>query len=1124
MKTCTNCHRENREQARYCRFCGEELREIQGKVTVSPHQTPASCDCLDELVGLETPKNQIRELATTVKSIVGQRGKAVLNSINMNILITGPSGSGKSRLVFTASDYLRDEGIFGEDEQDTFTALTIDDLNLGEKPIKAITLDDAHKLLPPDENDELTGTPLEYIFENARLRLLSGDDRLVIIMSGSQEFQNYVDKRPELKNLFALNICLPEYSPTEVAQICEAILRDTYGLSLADEAREKLCRVFNYERRNSDKFGNAHLAASKANELMLRASMRSKGKIPTTVTADDVTGREYIPKTLEEVMQEFDKYVGVDEIKNTMVEIVNSIKSFQKLHPDKTYELKDHYLFLGNPGTGKTTMARVFADALSAMGILPSGQLVEVAPKDLKGQYMGHTGPKVDAVFDRAMGGVLFIDEAYDMWGGENDTFGNEAVTALIKNVEDRRGKLIVILAGYPREMGVFATANPGISSRFNTTINFRDYNGAELTEIARRMIKAQGYTLDQSAEKAIDKFFEKMYISRKKDFANAREVRNAVDKAIKTQNTRIQQAMNAPGFDASTEFVLTMADFTGENENPPMSVDEVIATLDDLIGMEEIKKEIRKLANVAMVNRLRMERGLGAAALQPVNIILTGNPGTGKTTIAKRLGQVLHAAGVLATDKVVEREAKTILSSYVNASGQNMDKAVDEAMGGVLFIDEAYNLIPLNTPGTKDKDGVAAVEALMTRMSNDAGKFVTVMAGYKTEMEEFVANANPGLARRFTYRIHIDDYSVDNLVDIFKLNARKEGIRLTPEAEGLLRTKVEEMVTMKDKNFGNAGEMVKLFNAAKERQSTRLCELPPEELTDEQLYTLEAADIPYDPPKKIDLNECMRELDELVGLPAVKKAVRELADTLAIERRRAAADGGKANVNLDHYLFLGNPGTGKTTVARIMGNIFYSLGLLPSNKVVEVTPKDLIAPYVGQTGPKTEQMINRAVGGIFFIDEAYGLNDGAGGFGKDAMPVLLTKLLDYKGKMVSIAAGYPKEMQQWISTNSGLESRFTRKIHFEDYTAEELAEIFRRIVKQHRLRMDEYADEEMQHYFSILVYNKGRNFANAREARNYFDRVKLNQGRRLRKLMDLPGFKEEELYVLRQEDMEINE
>ena len=168
--------------------------------------------------------------------------------------------------------------------------------------------------------------------------------------------------------------------------------------------------------------------------------------------------------------------------------------------------------------------------------------------------------------------------------------------------------------------------------------------------------------------------------------------------------------------------------------------------------------------------------------------------------------------------------------------------------------------------------------------------------------------------------------------------------------------------------------------------------------------------------------------------------------------------------------------------------------------------------------------MINRALGGIFFIDEAYGLNDGTNGFGKDAIPVLLTKLLDYKGRLVSIAAGYPREMQEWIDTNSGLESRYTRKIYFEDYSANELAQIFRNMVSKNNLKTDEAADREMEEYFKRLVSEHRPNFANAREARNYFDRVKLNQGRRLRQLMSLSGFDRQELYWLRAEDMIVND
>lgn len=843
MKKCAKCDRENRGQALYCRYCGEKFVEAVD----APEEEISFDDCDDNLspiVGMETQKTEIRDFISTVNTLIKQRGRKVLNTMNLNVLITGPAGSGKKKLANALAAMMIDNGIFDFKKGKYLSPLNIDDLDLSEGEIEFVSVDDAHKLLPRDKSEELTGTPLEYLFSNAASSLDLDDQHLILIIDGSQELQSYIEERPALKALFCLNLKLVDYTPVEVAGISESILKEKYSMRLSADAKAKLERVFNHERRNSEVFANAHLAVAKVNEMVMAATRRGKGKKISVVQPEDISGKEYVPKTLEEVMSEFDKYVGVDEIKETMTGIVNSIKAFQKLHPGETYELKDHYLFLGNPGTGKTTMARVFADALSAMGILPSGQLVEVAPKDLKGQYMGHTGPKVDAAFDRAMGGVLFIDEAYDMWGGENDTFGNEAVTALIKNVEDRRGKLIVILAGYPREMGIFATANPGISSRFNVTVNFRDYNGGELTEIGRRMIKAQGYSLDEKAEKAIGKFFEKMYVSRKKDFANAREVRNAVEKAIRAQNSRIQADMNKPGFTPDSEFTITMADFTGENENPPMTVDEVIATLDDLIGMEDIKQEIRKLANVAMVNRMRMERGLGAAALQPVNIILTGNPGTGKTTIAKRLGQVLHAAGVLPSDKVVEREAKSILSSYVNASGQNMDKAVDEAMGGVLFIDEAYNLLPV--PGSQNNTGNEALDALMTRMENDKGKFVVVIAGYADRMEELVRRGNPGLMSRFNKRFHIDDYDAEALTKIFKINLRKRKFTMTPSAERALERRMRDMVANKGLHFGNAREAVNLLNEVIELQGNRIAADTSVILTNPDALTIiEEADIP---------------------------------------------------------------------------------------------------------------------------------------------------------------------------------------------------------------------------------------------------------------------------------------
>ena len=192
MKICAKCKKENRDQARFCRFCGERISRAEVTVVDDLPQGDDLSDDLDDLIGLETPKKEIREMVLTIKNIMKQRGKSVLNSMNMNVLITGPSGSGKTCLLFELSNYMCRNGIFKKEEGVIFTPLTIDSLNLTEQPLKAIVLDDAHKLLPPNKEDDITGTPLEYIFENARLSKLSGDDYLILIMSGSQEFQDYV--------------------------------------------------------------------------------------------------------------------------------------------------------------------------------------------------------------------------------------------------------------------------------------------------------------------------------------------------------------------------------------------------------------------------------------------------------------------------------------------------------------------------------------------------------------------------------------------------------------------------------------------------------------------------------------------------------------------------------------------------------------------------------------------------------------------------------------------------------------------------------------------------------------------------------------------------------------------
>ncbi|MDR0989314.1 MAG: AAA family ATPase [Prevotellaceae bacterium] len=1110
---CPKCNQPNRDKALYCKWCGAPV--------ISKADEP-----LRDLVGMESVKQQLQELVTTCESLAlraRQGGTSI--RLGMSTLITGNTGTGKSQLAAVLQKLLFSIGVVSKPVMCIVDAVDYEefakewDKHTADAKGGILCIENVQKLLPTGAANELG--KLDKLFSCMDKW---NNDPIVILSGLSAGFKEFLVANPDVSNRFEYRFDLKDFSVDDLCEICARELKNTYGLRLdAPEATAKLARIFKYDlRRKADDFGNGHHAVKKAADIFAAAIKRDANA--TVALADDIPGQEFHQKSYEQIMTGLDEFVGIDEIKATVEKIIQKMEfeRERKGTAGAKREIKDHFLFLGNPGTGKTTIARVFADILNALEVLPVGQLVEVSRKELVAGYVGQTALAVEKYVDMAMGGVLFIDEAYTLKSSENDAFGQEAIDTLLKLVEDRRGQFVAIAAGYTKEMGEFLSANSGMASRFNETVHFRDYNADELTEIFRRAVGKEQLTLSADADGFVRNYFAKMFLTRTRTFGNAREVRNVLDGAVKNQGVRLLALKGGGAYRPEMATVLTRADIEGE-EHTEKSLDEVLAELDEFVGMEGVKAEIRALANKIAMDKEMMDLGIADAEVTPVHIVLTGNPGTGKTTLAKKLGEVFKAIGLLPTDKVVEKERKNLVSSYQNETAKLMDKACDEAMGGILFIDEAYTLVPVGTGaggGTQGQAGVEAVESLMTRMVSDAGKFVVICAGYRADMDEFINNANPGFRRRFTTFLHIDDYTADQLIAIFRSLARKKENTLAAAAEERLVRLVDELVSAKDERFGNAGEMVKLFEQTKSRRATRLAALRSGGITvSRQMYlTIEAEDIPYDPPKMVDEAVCMAELGELIGLEAVKREVKEIADYIKVERAKAEATGKKFSGVADHYLFVGNPGTGKTTVARIMSNIFYALGVLPSNRLVEVTRKDLVEGYVGQTAPKTARVVKRAVGGVLFIDEAYALM--GDGFGAEATATLLPMLLDYKGKMVCIAAGYPTEIKQWIDSNSGLESRFTRVIHFEDYQPDELAQIFRAKAAKEMLVLTPEADGVMRVYFTDLYNRRGANFANAREVNNYFDRVMKNQSSRLRAEMERPDFDASRYDTLLAEDM----
>ncbi|MBQ8281715.1 MAG: AAA family ATPase [Lachnospiraceae bacterium] len=243
------------------------------------------------------------------------------------------------------------------------------------------------------------------------------------------------------------------------------------------------------------------------------------------------------------------------------------------------------------------------------------------------------------------------------------------------------------------------------------------------------------------------------------------------------------------------------------------------------------------------------------------------------------------------------------------------------------------------------------------------------------------------------------------------------------------------------------------------------------------------------EPPKEIDVDELLSELNSYVGLTSVKQEVENLVNLIKVQRMREQM-GLKSTDVSKHMVFMGNPGTGKTTVARILSKIYQGLGVLDNDNYVEVDRSGLVCGYVGQTAIKTQEVIDEAMGGILFIDEAYSLTvaKGENDFGQEAVDTLLKAMEDHRDELVVIVAGYEKPMQEFLDSNPGLRSRFNKYLHFEDYTAEELVQIMENMCKGKQYELSKEAKEEALRHFNERIVAKEENFANAREARNYLE------------------------------------
>ncbi|MHA8109948.1 AAA family ATPase [Lactobacillaceae bacterium Melli_B4] len=559
-------------------------------------------------------------------------------------------------------------------------------------------------------------------------------------------------------------------------------------------------------------------------------------------------------------------------------------------------------------------------------------------------------------------------------------------------------------------------------------------------------------------------------------------------------------------------------------NDSSPNNGDEFFEDLDyynplrpinNLVGIPDVKKSIVKLVNLADLNDMRTKNGLTTT---PMNIIFEGNNGSGKKTVAVLFQEALYKSGLIKEDKFINA-----LSSDIGRD--NISRFIEDAANGVLYIQKIDELV--NNNNITILEFTNAIKAV----KNDT---VIIISGNPNRLETFLKNAGADLSKLFLNKVRFNDYNLEELVGIFDYNLAHQSNNgqfiFTDEAKQLTHDLIKSLYN--SNQIDNNGTFIcnELMNNIINEQASRLANLNVADIDSEDVRVINETDIKNTSDKLLvrtgedsisGSNDALEDLNALIGLKSVKQEIKDSINLTRINRKRKEFRLPSQSTTMN-MMFLGNPGTGKTTVARLYGKAMFQHGVLNKDKFTEVNAKDLVSEYVGQTAIKTHNLVMSALDGVLFIDEAYMLASQGTSFNEEAVAQLLTDVEDNRDSLVVIMAGYTKQINDFISSsNPGIPSRFPIKIEFPDYNSDELVEIFNYECKKRQLSMDEATLESIRngikHYLNedsndsihsdnSLISKTEKYFhkkanksnGNARFIRNFMDNLIKYQSRRL--------------------------
>lgn len=641
------------------------------------------------------------------------------------------------------------------------------------------------------------------------------DITLIVSMS------EYVYKDTFLKNnelnyrIFSHKLCIPEITMEQALEMALQQFRSS-SFTLAPDFEEKFTQYVHTIYQRAELKGAAFAEDAVNRVYALYFSKYCTEEKPDVLTAKCIPRYRKEIRTAEDVLAKLNALTGLQSVKETFDRIYKK----QLADPENAKKGSYHMMFYGNPGTGKTTVARLTAELLWQCGVLKTRKCVEATVGDLISVYKNGTGAKVKSKIQQALDGVLFIDEAYGLANGTESCA--EALNILIQEMLNHQDRLVVILAGYEDKMEELLKKNSGLSSRIAYKIKFEDFSVEELKQIFEQQCRQSGFTLDESAEDALEECLEARKLQ--EFFGNGRDVDNLLQEVQGSWSKEYYELVKKYGKEkAELPKIFYEKHFLDvmPARNEP--------TIENMIGLDTVKKQLEKFRTQVKYFHAIKEMGMKKMPEPFMHMLFVGNPGTGKTTVAKMIANDLYSLGVLKTNRLVIAERKDIIVPYGGETAKQVDELIGKAIGGVLFIDEAYALAEAGDAGRE------AVETILTAMVDHKEDTVFIFAGYPAEMRNFL-EMNPGIPSRIGYTFRFEDYDTEELIKIFKKQMEESGFVVTEEVYPKLRDIMEYFCEMP--KFGNGRFVEQLISRIIANRSER-------EYTKGDYNRIEACDIP---------------------------------------------------------------------------------------------------------------------------------------------------------------------------------------------------------------------------------------------------------------------------------------